>query len=665
MTSDWTTADTLCINTIRTLSIDAIEKAKSGHPGLPLGAAPMAYVLWRRHMKVAGTRTDWPDRDRFVLSGGHGSMLLYSLLHLSGHELSMDDIKAFRQWGSRTPGHPEFRHTPGVEATTGPLGQGAANSVGMAMAEALLAARYNRDDVTIIDHRTFALVTDGDMMEGVVMEAASLAGHLGLSKLTWLYDANDISLDGPLSLAMSEDVGPKFQALGWNVLTVQNGDSDLAALDSAITRAKEETRSPTLIIVKTTIGFGSPNKAGTAKCHGAPLGPDEVRLTKEALGWNPDHTFFVPPEARQWTEEAVAKGKGLVRDWEERWALYSRRYPQQADELTLAWAGKLPESALTHVKPFAAGGKMATRKASGIVLNALSHGIPWLVGGDADLGSSTQTRLVGQPSFSRETPEGGNFHFGVREHAMAAIANGMAYHGGVRPYVSTFFAFADYMRPAMRLAAMNHLPVVYVFTHDSIGVGEDGPTHQPVETLMSLRIIPGLDVVRPADANETVEAWIHAIQSASAPVALVLTRQDLPILEPNSKVLLLKGRIEKQGALPDAMIIATGSEVHIALQAAETLCREGLAVRVVSLSCWEAFDRLDPDARELLLPKEVRARVSVEAGITLGWQRFVGDQGHCIGIDHFGASAPAELLFQQFGMTAEAVVEAVRKVTRR
>jgi transketolase len=625
----------------------------------------MAYVLWRRHLKVAPTHTDWPDRDRFVLSGGHGSMLLYSLLHLSGYDLSIEDIKAFRQWGSRTPGHPEFRHTPGVEATTGPLGQGAANSVGMAMAEALLAGRYNRSDVTIIDHRTFALVTDGDMMEGVVTEAASLAGHLGLSKLTWLYDANDISLDGPLSLAMSEDVGLKFQAMGWNVLKVQDGDSDLGALDLAITQAKEETRRPTLIIVKTTIGFGSPNKAGTAKCHGAPLGPDEIRLTKEALGFNPDHSFFLPPEARQWTEEAVAKGEGLVRNWEERWALYAQRYPQQASELTLAWAGKLPDSALTHVKPFATGGKMATRKASGIVLNALSQGIPWLVGGDADLGSSTQTRLVGQPSFSRETPEGGNFHFGVREHAMASIANGMAYHGGVRPYVSTFFAFADYMRPAMRLAAMNHLPVVYVFTHDSIGVGEDGPTHQPVETLMSLRIIPGLDVVRPADANETAEAWIHAIQSDSTPVALVLTRQDLPILAADGRTSLLKGKLETRGDLPDALILATGSEVHIAMQAAETLSHEGLRVGVVSLSCWEAFERLDSDSRESLIPSKVRARVSVEAGITLGWERFVGDQGHSIGIDHFGASAPADILFQQFGVTTEAVAEAVRRVTRR
>lgn len=655
-----------CVNTIRALSVDAIEKAKSGHPGLPLGAAPMAYVLWRRHLRHAPSQPGWPNRDRFVLSGGHGSALLYSLLHLSGYGVSMEDLKAFRQWGSLTPGHPEFRHTPGVEATTGPLGQGAANSVGMAIAEAMMSARYVGDSGSLFDHHTYALVTDGDLMEGVVLEAASLAGHLGLGKLVWLYDSNDISLDGPLTLTMSEDTGRKFEAMGWHVLTVSNGDADLDALDGALAAARMERGRPTLIIVKTTIGYGSPHKAGSSKCHGSPLGAEEVRLTKEALGVDSSASFHVPEGVRDWGREAVAAGDEAVVEWEARLKAFGVSHPILAGELELALAGQLPSGWSEGLVEFQAGTKMATRKASGLALNALADRIAWLVGGDADLGSSTQTTLKNRSDFGRGQTGGGNVHYGVREHAMAAIANGMAYHGGVRNFVSTFFAFADYMRPSIRLAAMNRLPVTYVWTHDSIGVGEDGPTHQPVEQLMSLRVIPGLDVVRPADANETLGAWQYALKH-EGPVALVLTRQDLPILEATQGA--LKGveqgayvlKEGKKKAL-DALIVATGSEVHLALAAAAQVEASGHSVRVVSMPCMEAFLRQPQAVRDAVLPPSVTRRVSVEAGVTLGWGSIVGDRGVSIGIDRFGASAPAEEVFEKLGLTVQRLVDELERM---
>ena len=650
---------TLAINTLRTLAIDAVQKANSGHPGLPLGAAPMAYALWQTHHKHDPKDPTWFDRDRFVLSAGHGSALLYALLHMTGYDVSLDDLKQFRQWGSKTPGHPEWHDTPGVEATTGPLGQGAANAVGMAIAERYLATHFNRPGHVIVDHQTYALVSDGDVMEGVAFEAASLAGHLGLGKLLYLYDANEITLDGPLSLVMSEDVGARYAAMGWHVQHVADGDHDLAALDRAIVAAKAETARPSMIVIKTTIGFGSPKKAGTSSAHGSPLGPDEVAATKKALGWDPDKTFYVPDDARAHLGSAVARGAAAHRAWDARLATYKAAYPELAAQLDLAIRGELPADWATALPKFAVGGKeIATRSAGGKVLEALAAKIPWLVGGDADLGGSTKTMVDGG-NYDR-AGAGRNLRFGIREHAMGAICNGMLYHGGTRPYVATFFVFSDYMRAPVRIAALNKMPAIFVWTHDSVGLGEDGPTHQPVEHLMSLRAIPHLAVFRPADANETIAGWRVALTRKGGPTALVLSRQDLPIVAPaNAPDAERGGYVLADGA--DVVILATGSEVSLALAARDALAADKIGARVVSMPCWELFEQQDAAYRESVLPKARTARVSVEAGITMGWREYVGDRGIAIGIDRFGASAPGELVLDKLGINLAAVVAAAKK----
>jgi transketolase len=661
--------DELCANTLRTLSIDAVEKANSGHPGLPLGAAPMAHVLVSRHMRFDPGDPSWPDRDRFVLSAGHGSMLLYSLLHLSGYDVTLDDLKAFRQWGSRTPGHPEFGMTAGVEATTGPLGQGTANSVGMALAERALAARYNQPGHALFDHWTYALVSDGDLMEGIASEAASLAGHLGLGKLVWLYDSNGVSLDGSTELAFSrEDVAARFAAYGWHVQTVEQGDTDFEGIDRALAAARAELARPSLIVVQTTIGFGSPKKAGSSEAHGAPLGAAEVEATKRALGWESSEPFHVPAEARKRYAEAAARGRRAHEEWKLRRAAWAKAHPEFEAELARRLARELPqgfdESALPRWK---AGEKLATREAGGKVLGALGPLLPELIGGDADLSTSTKTTIPGAGDFEGAGGSGRNVHYGVREHAMGAIANGMLYHGGVRPFVSTFFVFSDYMRPPLRLAALSHLPLIAVFTHDSVAVGEDGPTHQPIEHLASLRAMPGLRVLRPADANETAQAWRVALASKSRPSVLVLSRQKLPVLEGTAERAprgVERGAYvlaDAEGGAPKLILIATGSEVELALGARSALQGQGLPTRVVSMPSWELFAEQDATWRESVLPRAVTARVAVEAGSPFGWERWVGERGAVVGIDHFGASAPGEVNLERFGFTVERVVAAARR----
>ena len=663
--------DLRCVNTIRTLAIDTIEKANSGHPGLPLGAAPMAYVLWQNHLRHNPRNPDWPDRDRFVLSAGHGSALIYVLLHLTGYDLSMDDLQAFRQWGSITPGHPESTHTPGVEATTGPLGQGTGNAVGMAIAERHLARRFNRPGHTIVDHHTYALVSDGDLMEGISAEASALAGHLKLGKLLFLYDANEVSLDGPSSLAFStEDTARRYRAYGWQVLRVRNGNEDLKGIRRAIVEAKKDTEHPTLIIIQTVIGYGSPGKQGTHKVHGAPLGREEMERTKQNLGCDPEKMFCIPEDALNHFRTAVARGRELEKDWKHKYDAYANAFPDLAKEWERALAGKLPDGWDDNFPDFPEGESVATRAAGGKVMNAIALRVPELIGGDADLSESTKTALKDAGDFNGQTGEGRNLHFGVREHAMGAIANGMAYHGGVRPYTATFFVFADYMRPAVRLAAMNGLPVIYVWTHDSIAVGEDGPTHQPVEHLMSLRVIPSLKVVRPADANETIEAWKFAMRNTQGPTALVLTRQNVPTLGRGTlgpAEGLTRGAYilaDAEGGEPDGILMATGSEVHPALEARELLAKEGIQVRVVSMPCWEEFDSQDEAYRESVLPQAVTARVSVEAGVTMGWSRWTGTDGLSIGIDRFGSSAPAKVNLEKYGITAERIAGAMKTLLR-
>lgn len=658
--------DSLCINTLRTLAIDVIQKADSGHPGLPLGAAPMAYVLWDRHLKHSPAEPSWADRDRFVLSAGHGSMLLYGLLHLYGYPLSLEDVLRFRQWGSKTPGHPEYALTPGVEATTGPLGQGHANAVGMAIAERALAARFNQPGHAIVDHFTYCLVGDGDVMEGVACEAASLAGHLKLGKLICLYDSNDVTLDGPAKLSFTEDVGARYAAYGWQVLYVEKGDTDLGALDSALAAARADTSKPTLIVVKTTIGFGSPNKSGKSASHGSPLGEDEIALTKKALGWTAAEKFHLPKEAVAHFRQAQERGAQQAADWKKRFEAYRQAHPALAADFERCMKGELPAGVAAALPSFPAGGGVETRTAAGQALTALAAVVPELIGGDADLGGSTKTQLKGGGSFDGQTGQGRNIHFGVREHAMAAVANGMAYHGGVRPFTATFFCFADYMRPSVRLAAMNHLPVVHVWTHDSIGLGEDGPTHQPVEHLMSLRVLPNLCVVRPADATEAAEAWRFALERKDGPTGLVLTRQKVPVLD-RSKLGAAAGLhqgayvlAEATGGAAKVLLLATGSEVAIALDARTALEAQGLPTRVVSMPCWERFAAQPQSYRDQVLPPSVTARVSIEAGVTFGWERWIGAGGKAIGVDKFGASAPDKKLYEEYGLTASAVVAAAK-----
>jgi transketolase len=634
-----------------------------------MGAAPMAYVLWQKHLRHNPRNPHWADRDRFVLSAGHGSMLLYCLLHLTGYDLTMADLRAFRQWESRTPGHPETLLTPGVEATTGPLGQGTANAVGMAMAERALAHRFNRPGHTIVDHRTYALVSDGDMMEGLSAEAASLAGHLKLGKLIYVYDSNHISLDGPTSLAFStEDVGARYAAYGWQVLHVEQGDTDLAAIDRALREAEAETTRPSIVIIQTTIGFGSPKKQGTAEAHGSPLGADEVAAAKRTLGFDPEKSFFVPPEAGAHLRSAIERGAAQQAEWDQRFARYAAAHPDLAAEWRRVQAGELPAGWDQSLPVFTEKDAQATRQASGKSLNAIAARVPELLGGDADLSVSTSTSLKDAGSFDGQSGAGRNIHFGVREHAMGAIANGMAYHGGLRTFVATFFCFSDYMRPAVRLAALNELPVIFVWTHDSIALGEDGPTHQPVEHLMSLRAMPGLAVMRPADANETAEAWRFAIVQRHRPVALVLSRQKLPVID--RKLASATGRgayvvADPEKGKPVAILMATGAEVHVALAAHRLLAGEGIATRVVSMPCWEAFGEQSPEYRASVLPPEIRTRVSVEAGVTLGWERWLGDGGCAVGLDRYGASAPGEVNLERLGFSAENVASRVRSLLGR
>mgnify|MGYP006270611469 CR=1 FL=1 len=658
--------DWLCINTLRTLAIDAVERASSGHPGLPLGAAPMAYVLWQRHLRHHPEDPQWPNRDRFVLSAGHGSMLLYGLLHLTGYPLSLTELQRFRQVDSATPGHPESFMTPGVEATTGPLGQGAANAVGMAMAERALAHLYNRAGAAIVDHHTYALVSDGDLMEGISAEAASLAGHLRLGKLIYLYDDNRVSLDGPTPMAFSEDVGARYAAHGWHVQRVHAGDTDLEAIDNAIEAAKTETEKPSLIIVRTTIGYGAPTKQGTSAVHGAPLGPEELQRTKESLGWPYTEPFTIPQEALARFRQARARGEAQREQWQQTFDRWARSYPELAEDWERGQRGELAQGWDAEMPSWEVGAHLATRKASGQALNAIAPRVPQLLGGDADLSVSTNTGLKDFASFDGQSGSGRNIHYGVREHAMAAIANGMAYHGGLLPYTATFFCFSDYMRPAVRLAALSRLPVVHIWTHDSVWLGEDGPTHQPVEQLMALRAMPNLLVIRPADPQETAEAWRLALQHRDGPVGLVLTRQGVPQLDRSrgdADAGVYRGAYilsEAENASPRLILIATGSEVQLAVAAQTLLERQALPTRVVSMPCWELFDAQPPAYRDAVLPPAVTARLAIEAGVSLGWERYVGARGGVYGIDSYGASGPYKELLQSFGFSGEAIAAAAR-----
>lgn len=660
--------DDLCINTIRTLSMDAVQKANSGHPGAPMGLAPAGYVLWTRVMKHNPKNPDWPDRDRFVLSGGHASMLLYSLLHLTGYDLPLEEIQNFRQWGSQTPGHPEYGHTPGVETTTGPLGQGFANAVGMAMAERHLAAKFNQPGHDIVDHHTFVMCGDGDQMEGVTSEAASLAGHLGLSKLICLYDDNGISIEGTTGIAFTENVAKRFDAYRWQVIKVKDA-SDPDAVEQAILAAKAETGKPSLIMLKTHIAHGSPNKQDTADAHGAPLGEEEILLTKAALGWKEKKPFTIPKKALTAFRRCVKAGEEAEARWKTAYQKYNRKHPDLADDWVNALTRFMPkgwEANLPQFKP--ENGPMATRAASGKVLNAAAAIFPSLMGGSADLAPSNKTFIDGSPEFQKKHFDGRNIRFGVREFAMGAIMSGMFLHGGVRPYGGTFLVFSDYMRPSIRLAALMKLPVVYVFTHDSVAVGEDGPTHQPVEHLAALRAIPNLTVIRPADATETAQAWQRAIAMNDSPVALILSRQKLPILEAKQTA----HGVEKGGYVlsdckgkPRILLIATGAEVHITLKAQEMLAGKGISARVVSMPSWELFEDNSAEFKNRILPPAVKHRIAVEAGIRMGWEHYVGPGGSVIGIDGFGASAPGGTVLEKFGFTADKIVETALRMLKK
>ncbi len=682
-----TPLDLQCVNTLRFLSVDMVQKANSGHPGLPLGAAAMAYALWTRHLSHNPANPEWPDRDRFVLSAGHGSALLYSLLHVTGYDLSLDDLKQFRQWGSKAPGHPERGHTAGVEITTGPLGQGMANAVGMAIAEAHLAARYNRDGHTPVDHRTWALVSDGDLMEGVAAEAASLAGHLRLGKLVCLYDDNRVTLSAGTAITFGEDRALRFQAYGWQTLVVDDGN-DLDAVHAALDAACAETTRPSLILVRTHIGFGSPEH-DSFKAHGSPLGTEDVKRTKQALGWPLDPPFEVPEAALAHFRQALVLGGQAEADWKARMHAYANAFPDLATELQGRLRGDLSAGWDVTIPVFAADEKgMATRIAGERVMNAIASRLPALFGGSADLDPSTHTALEGEGDFNpllragedaQGSDEGGwsragrNLHFGVREHAMGAIVNGLAAHSGFLPYGSTFFIFSDYMRPAIRLAALMGLHVIHVFTHDSIAVGEDGPTHQPVEQLASLRAIPNLTLIRPADANETAVAWKVAIETRDRPVLLVLTRQDVPTLDRSrcasaeglrrgAYVVLDADRVDTNGGGPELILLASGSEVSLILAAAELLRAEGVAARCVSMPSWDLFDAQARAYRDDVLPPAVHARLAVELGATQGWHCYVGDRGDVLGLERFGASAPAGVLLREFGFTAENVAMRARRL---
>lgn len=684
--SEQASLDQQCINTIRFLVNDAVQKANSGHPGMPMGVATMAYVLWTRHLKHYPGDPHWVDRDRFVLSAGHGSMLLYALLHLTGYDLSLSDIQSFRQWGSRTAGHPESHLLPGVEVTTGPLGQGISNAVGMALAEAHLRALYNRPGHSIVDHFTYVIASDGDLMEGVSSEACSLAGHLALAKLTVLFDDNRISLAGSTALTFTENVGKRFEAYGWHVQKVEDGNN-ISAIDAALNVAKKETSKPSLICVQTVIGYGSPNKQGTFGTHGSPLGQDELLAAKKNLGWPPEPDFFIPEDVSKHFRRALSEGKTKKAEWEANLARYREAYPELAEEFDRRMGGELPVGWEAGLPTFQADTRgIATRKASETVLQDLAPKLPELMGGSADLNPSTFSWIKGfgdfqLPERSHEAVQGivggewgyggRNVHFGVREHAMGAITTGLAMHGGFIPYTATFLVFSDYMRPPIRLAALSEARVIYIFTHDSIGLGEDGPTHQPIEQLMNLRAVPNLAVIRPADAAETVEAWRMALLKNNGPTAIIFTRQGVPVLDrkecATAEGLQRGGYILWQSGrdVSEVILIGTGSETHIALEAGKKLATEGIDVRVVSLPSWELFDQQPSEYREGVLPSSVRIRVAVEAGITLGWEHYVGLEGAVVGMKSFGASAPASVLYEKFGITPKRVAHVARELLKR
>ena len=660
MSDSQLTLDDLCINTLRTLAMDAVQKANSGHPGAPMGLAPAAYALWTKHLTHNPKNSAWPDRDRFVLSGGHGSALLYSLLHLTGYGLTIEDLQNFRQWESKTPGHPEYGHTNGVEITTGPLGQGIANAVGMAMAERHMAATYNTDEHTIVDHRTYVMCGDGDLMEGVALEAISMAGHLKLGKLICLYDDNEITIEGGTEIAFTEDVAARFEACGWNTIRVADGNNH-EAIDAAITEAKGQDEKPTVILMRTTIAYGSPNKGGTSGAHGSPLGEEEILLTKKTLGWPYTEPFFVPEEAKEVFGACITKGEAAEDEWQARFNAYAKAHPKRTNQwvdgvsgfLTFGWDKEIPT-----FKP--EDGKIATRSASGKVLNSIAPNLPGLIGGSADLAPSNNTYMACSHEFQNGAFDGRNIRFGVREHAMGAVMNGMFAHGGVRPFGGTFLVFADYMRPAIRVASLMKMPIIYVFTHDSIAVGEDGPTHQPVEHVAALRAIPGLTVLRPGCASETADAWRLALKITDGPTAIILSRQGLPVSDRSqsegsvpSGAYILK---DTEGT-PDAILMASGSEVHISVEAAEKLAEKGVKARVVSMPSWELFEMNQQNYKDWVLLPEVKTRVAVEAGIAMGWDKYVGDKGTVISMEGFGASAPGGTLLEKFGFTSDNIVE--------
>jgi transketolase len=660
------------INAIRFLSVDAVQKANSGHPGLPMGAAPMAYVLWNDFLKHNPANPQWPDRDRFILSGGHGSMLVYSLLYLTGYtDMSMDQLKNFRQYGSKTPGHPESHITPGVEATTGPLGQGMSNAVGMAIAERFLSAQFNKDKFPLVDHYTYVIATDGDMMEGVVAEAASLAGHQGLGKLIVLYDDNKISLAAPTELSFTEEVMKRFEGYGWHVQQVEDGNTDLDGIRAAVKNAKSETDRPSLISIKTIIGFGSPNKANSHAVHGAPLGPEEIKATKENLGWPADKEFFVPDDVLEHYRSAVETGKKVEESWNKMVEAYRKAHPEMGKKWNLFFSGGLADGWEKKLPVFKAeDGPVPTRKASGSVINSLAEVVPNLIGGDADLAPSTNTYMKNFDDQQKNSPGGRNIRFGVREHGMGAAVNGMAYHGGLIPYGGTFLTFSDYMRGAVRISALSRLHTIWIWTHDSVWLGEDGPTHQSVEHLAALRAIPNLTVIRPADANETSQAWKVALQHTHGPVALIFSRQGLPVYD-RSKVAsaaeVARGGyvlVDAEGDL-QVILVATGSEVSLAMEARELLQGEGVGTRVVSLPSWELFDRQDQSYRDSVLPPEVKARVAVEAGVSMGWCKYTGDSGRMVCWDAFGHSAPYKVLTKEFGFTPQRVADEARKAVEQ
>ena len=654
----------LCINTVRTLSMDAVQKANSGHPGTPMALAPLAFVIWDRFLRFNPRNPHWPGRDRFVLSNGHASMLLYSMLYLTGYDLTLDDLKSFRQWGSKTPGHPEYGLTAGVEVTTGPLGQGVSNSVGMAIAQRWFASQFDLDGHDLFDYRIYAICSDGDLMEGISNEAASIAGHLGLSNLIWFYDDNHITIEGNTALAFSDDVGTRFLAWHWNVQHVSDVN-DLAALDRAIREAQKETQRPSLIIVNSHIGYGSPHKQDTAEAHGEALGAEEVRLTKIVYGWPPDAQFLVPDEVKSYMGKAVERGAKWEQEWNDRYKAWAQAFPELAKEWELIANRDLPQGWDKDIPSFPADAKgIATRESNNKVLNAVAKNVPWLIGGAADLAPSTKTLIKGAGDFERNEYSGRNFHFGIREHAMGAIVNGMTV-SGVRAYGATFFIFSDYMRPAIRLAALMDLPSIFIYTHDSIGLGEDGPTHQPIEQLMSLRAMPRLMLFRPADANEVSETWRYIMQLKHEPVALALTRQALPTFDRTkyaSAAGVAKGAyvLADSGGTPEVILMGTGSEVQLCVGAYEKLTADGVKARVVSMPSWELFEKQPAEYRAEVLPQAVRARVAVEAGATFGWKQYVGENGEVVGRDDFGASAPIKDLMSHFGFTIDNVLAKAR-----